>query len=151
MSESKEIIKLGREEQGVTKFYSTGEAGHKLMIESLTEEYAEMRSQTCAKYVTRKQVVNRITNAPISDERKERLHKLIRDCTKLLNDTYALIDTELSFLYEKEDKEKRKCENCGNTSGIICTAENPFLAEVYNEIKLVRWCENCFQIARDDI
>ena len=150
MPESEERIKLGREEQGVTKFYSTGEAGHKLMLESLTEEYTEMRAQVYAKYiskyVSRKEVTERITNAPISDERKDSLHRLVRDCTKLLNDTYALIDTELSFLYEKED-EKLKCENCGKTSGIICTAENPHLADVV----LVRWCESCFRQARDDI
>ena len=73
------------------------------MIESLAGEYAEMRAQTCTKYVTKKEVTERITNAPISVERKERLHRLVFDCAKMLNDTYALIDTELSFLYEKED------------------------------------------------
>ena len=83
--------------------FSAGETGHKLMINSLTGEYAEMRAQTYAKYVTKRQVIERIMNAPISVERKERLHRLVRDCTKLLNDTYALIDTELSFLHEKED------------------------------------------------
>ena len=103
MPESKERIKLGRVEQGVTKLYSTGEAGHKLMVESLTREYAEMMAQACTKYVTKKKVTQRITNAPISVERKDRLHRLVFDCAKLLNDTYALIDTELSFLYEKED------------------------------------------------
>ena len=85
------------------KLYSAGEAGHKLMVESLAEEYSKMRIQTCVKYVSRKEVTQRIANAPISFERKEKLHRLVRDCARLVNDTYALIDTELSFLYEKED------------------------------------------------